>query len=345
MKALMLTGIRQVEMQDVPAPQIADDTDVLIRMEAVGVCGSDCHYYANGKIGTQVVEYPFAVGHEGAGVVEAVGSAVSRVTPGDRIAFDPAMPCGQCDQCRVGRPHTCRELRFLGCPGQAPGCLTEQIVLPEECCFPIQDTTTFEQAALGEPLAIGVYAVQRAELAASAAVGILGAGPIGLSVMLPAKHQGCGPVYMTDKIDARLAVARAGGADWTGNPEQEDVVAAIEALEPDQLDVVFECCGDPAALDQAVGLVKPGGRIMLVGIPEDNRISMDINHLRHKEIDLRNVRRQNGCVLTTLAMIQSGEVNVDFMVTHRFRFDQGGEAMDLVTDYQDGVVKAMIGFD
>jgi L-iditol 2-dehydrogenase len=161
MKALKLTGIRQMLMMDVPDPKIATDTDVLIKMKVIGVCGSDVHYYETGQIGSQVVEFPFSVGHEGAGVVEAVGSAVTSVAPGDRIAIEPAMSCGTCDQCLSKRPHTCRKLRFLGCPKQAEGCLSEYIVMPEQCCFKISDKTTFDEAAISEPLAIGVYAVKQ----------------------------------------------------------------------------------------------------------------------------------------------------------------------------------------
>ena len=130
MKSMMLTGIRRMEMHQVPDPEVADDHDVLIKMKVIGVCGSDVHYYTSGKIGSQVVQYPFPVGHEGAGEVVSTGKAVTRVRPGDRIAIEPAMPCRECDQCQAGRPHTCRNLRFLGCPGQADGCLSEYIVMP-----------------------------------------------------------------------------------------------------------------------------------------------------------------------------------------------------------------------
>ncbi len=161
MKAMMLTGIREMEMREVPTPSIINDNDVLIRMKTLGVCGSDIHYYVSGKIGSQVVQYPFTVGHEGAGEVEAVGKAVTRVKPGDRIAIEPAMPCWECDQCKAGRPHTCRKLRFLGCPGQAEGSLSEFIVMPETSCIPIPDSMSYDQAAISEPLAIGVYAVKQ----------------------------------------------------------------------------------------------------------------------------------------------------------------------------------------
>ena len=334
-----------MELRDVPTPVIACDTDVLIRMTRVGVCGSDVHYYTEGKIGSQVVSYPFTVGHEGAGIVEQAGSAVMRVKAGDRIAIEPAMPCGQCDQCRVGRPHTCRKLRFLGCPKQAEGCLSEYLVLPEASCFPIPETMSFDQAAISEPLAIGVYAVKRSIPMQGATVGILGAGPIGLSVLLPARAQGARRIFVTDKIDARRALARRAGADWAGNPDACDAVAEITALEPAQLDVVFECCGKQEALDQAIALLKPGGKLMLVGIPPTvERVSFQIDKLRHKEICIQNVRRQNHCVQPALDMITRGDFHVDGMVTHRFPFERTREAFDLVAGYKDGVVKAMIEY-
>mgnify|MGYP001825608646 FL=1 len=148
-----------MEMKEVPAPALLNDRDVRIKMKTLGVCGSDIHYYVSGKIGSQVVEYPFTVGHEGAGEVVEIGKAVSRVKPGDRIAIEPAMPCWECDQCRSGRPHTCRKLRFLGCPGQAEGSLSEYIVMPETSCFKIPDHMSYDEAAISEPLAIGLYAV------------------------------------------------------------------------------------------------------------------------------------------------------------------------------------------
>ncbi len=161
MKAMMLTGIRQMELKEVSTPAILNERDVLIKMKTLGVCGSDIHYYVSGKIGSQVVQYPFTVGHEGAGEVEAVGKGVSMVKPGDRIAIEPAMPCWECDQCQAGRPHTCRNLRFLGCPGQAEGSLSEYIVMPETSCFKIADEMSYDEAAISEPLAIGLYAVKQ----------------------------------------------------------------------------------------------------------------------------------------------------------------------------------------
>ena len=341
---MRLTGIRQMEVKEVPTPAIVNDKDVLIRMKTLGVCGSDIHYYVNGKIGSQVVEYPFTVGHEGAGLVEAVGKAVTRVKPGDRIAIEPAMPCWECDQCRAGRPHTCRNLRFLGCPGQAEGSLSEFIVMPESSCFPIPGSMSYDQAAISEPLAIGVYAVKQSIPMEGAKVGILGFGPIGMSVLLPAQAMGASEIYVSDKIDERLDLAKRCGADAVANASEEDVPAVFSKEVPELLDVVFECCGEQEALDDAVKLLKPGGKLMIIGIPEFDHWSFPADLMRRKELCIQNVRRQNEAVQPALDMIASGEINVDAMATHRFSFEDTKAAFDLVASYGDGVMKAMIDF-
>lgn len=345
MKAMKLTGIREMEMMEVPDPVLEGPKDVLIEMGAVGVCGSDVHYYTTGRIGSQVVEYPFTVGHEGAGTVLEVGPEVTAVNPGDTIAIEPAMTCGTCDQCRVGRANTCRKNRFLGCPGQTEGCLSQRIVMPEFCCFPLREGTSLPQATLSEPLAIGVYAVKHSVPMTDAKVGILGMGPIGQTVLLPALHAGAGVVYTTDRQEARCRYALEAGAEYAGNPDREDVVQAILDKEPLGLDVVFECCGMQDALDHAIKLLKPGGKLMLIGIPEVDRVSFTIDQMRRKEICLQNVRRQEGCVQDALDLIELGHVDVAPMITHTYAFEETQEAFDTVAGYKDGVLKAMIEFE
>lgn len=255
----MLTGIKHFEIKQVPTPEIVDDTDVLIKIKTVGVCGSDVHYYIAGRIGSQIVQFPFIIGHETAGIVERTGKKVRKVRPGQRIAIDPAVSCGRCDQCRVGRENTCRELLFLGCPKQLEGCLCEYIVLPEKCCFPIKESMTFEQATLSEPLAIGVYSIERSMLPAKANVAILGVGPVGMSVFHVLRTKNVGDVYVTDKIEERLRFSKKLNPKWSGNPDHTDIVKKISNIEPLLLDVVFECSGDTDAIGQAVQLLKPGG--------------------------------------------------------------------------------------
>jgi len=341
---MMLTGIRQMEIVEVPEPSIVNAGDVKIRMLVVGVCGSDIHYYVNGKIGSQVVEYPFPVGHEGAGVVVETGRTVKNLKPGDIIAIEPAMPCGECDQCLSGRPNTCRKLRFLGCPGQAEGCLKEYIVMPEKSCFLLTGGLKADHGVLSEPLAIGVYSAERSVPLAGKKVGILGFGPIGMSVMLAAKAYGAEKIYVTDKIEARLAIAKKEGAASVFNPLKIDIEKTILEAEPLGLDVVFECCGEQVAFDQGIDILKPGSTLMVVGIPEFDRWSMSVDKTRRREITVRFVRRQADCTGKVLEMMKSSQIDISRMITHRFPFNKTRDAFDLVAAYGDGVMKAMIDF-
>lgn len=344
MKAMMLTGIRQMEMHDIPEPALVNSNDVKIKMSVMGICGSDIHYYTQGKIGTQKVEYPFTVGHEGAGVVVEVGKSVKRVKSGDQIAIDPAMPCRVCDQCLTGRHHTCRKLLFLGCPGQAEGCLTEYIIMPETSCFPLLGKLTPDHGSISEPLAVGVYAEKKSGGVKALSIGIFGFGPIGMSVMLASKAQGVSKIYVTDLIDERLAIARIEGATLTGNPMKENISGKIMLTETLGLDMAFECCGKQEAFDQAIELLKPGGKLIVIGIPEFDRWSMNVETTRRREISLQFIRRQVDCVEQALEMMNNGSISIENMVTHRFPFERTKEAFDIVSDYRDGVMKAMIDF-
>ena len=344
MKAMILTGLRSIEIIEKPVPEIMKPDEVLIKIMSVGICGSDIHYYKEGNIGNQVVKYPFTIGHEGAGIVEKTGKAVKNVKPGDRVAIDPAMPCYSCDQCKAGRYHTCRNIKFLSVPGQSEGCMAEYVVMPASSCFRLNKNISLDQAALSEPLSIGLYATRISVPLKNSKVGILGTGPIGISVLLPALHFGAKKVYMTDKIDARLSLGSEMGAHWTGNVDKEDIVKKILGSEPQQLDVVFECCGQQEAVDQAIQLLKPGGKLVIVGIPVFARWSFDTDDFRRKEICVQNVRRQNESLEETLKLISNKSIRPDKMQTHTFKFEQIKEAFETVAGYKDGVMKAMINF-
>ena len=331
-----------MEMANVPEPTIKKGEDVLLKVEVVGVCGSDVHYYETGRIGSQIVEYPFIVGHECAATVKAVGSAVTRVKVGDGVVVEPAIACNTCDQCKQGRENTCRNLKFLGCPGQTAGCLCEYIVMPEDCCFPIDGKITFEQGVLCEPLAIGVYAVKQACLSEGADIAILGSGPIGLSCLVGARAENVNGCYVTEKIERRVKIAERNGATWVGNPNKEDIVKEILKRQPAGMDVVFECAGQQETIDEGIELLRPGGKLMVIGIPRTERVSFPIHKMRRKEITIINVRRQNKCTQVCIDLIASGKIGVDFMITHRFKLERTQDAFDVVAEYRDGVVKALI---
>jgi L-iditol 2-dehydrogenase len=260
------------------------------------------------------------------------------------VVVDPSVSCGVCDQCRLGHFHTCRKVRFLGCPGQLEGCLCEYIVMPEDCCYGSRGLTA-DQAALVEPLSIGHYAVQLSGDLKGKKIGILGSGPIGLSVLMAARAAGASAIYVTDRLDYRLETARQQGASWTGNPDRMDIVRDIIQHEPMELDVVFECCGQQSALNQAMELCKPMSRIVIVGIPETDQISFAVHDARRKGLSFINVRRQNECVDPVIDQICGGAIKPDFMITHRFSLDQAGAAFELLADYRDGIMKAMVDME
>jgi L-iditol 2-dehydrogenase len=341
MKAMVLTEIRKIEIVEQPAPLLQHPTDVLLRIVRAGICGSDLHYFTQGRIGDQIVPFPFCIGHECSGVVEDIGKKVTRFRPGDLIVVNPSVSCGTCDQCRLGHFHTCRTVRFLGCPGQLEGCLCDLMVMPEDCCYSAKGLTA-DQAALVEPLSIGSYAVQLSGSVKGKKVGILGSGPIGLSVLLSTQVDGASAIYVTDRLDYRLETARQQGATWTGNPNRTDIVHDILQREPLELDVVFECCGQQTAFDQALKLCKPMGRLVIVGIPETDQSSFAVHDARRKGLTLVNVRRQNECIDPVIDLIHEGRIKPDFMITHRFRLDQVGKAFELLADYGDGIIKAIV---
>ena len=339
---MALTGIGEMGMIAEADPVLRGEEDILIRVSHIGVCGSDMHYYTTGRIGNNRVEYPFVVGHEGSGIVEETGAGVSRLKKGQRIAIEPAMSCRKCDQCVSGRPHTCRNLKFLGNPGQSAGILSERIVIPADSCYPLMDNLGNEKAVLAEPLSIAIWAADLAGTKPDMKIGILGSGPIGISVLMYCRFLGVKDIYITDKLEYRLKMAEAAGAIWSGNPDSSDVVKTILDEEPEGLDLVFDCCGMQEAMDQAVRILKPGGKIMIVGIPEFNDWSLPADLIRRKEICFQNVRRQNDCLQKAIDLITESRIDVSSLITHRFSFSDTDKAFDLVSTYRDGVMKAII---
>lgn len=342
MRAALLIGIKQIALRESPQPKLQSSRDVLLQIEAVGVCGSDVHYYRCGGIGAQAVEFPWPLGHECAGRVVEIGSDVRHLQPGQRVAIDPLVACGQCDQCRADRPHTCRHQNFLGSPGQLPGALAEYLVMPAECCYPVPDSMTAAQAVMVEPFSIALHAQRLARPEPGAKIAVLGSGPIGLCVLLALRAGGDCSIYATDLVDDRLAVARRLGARWAGSPRATNIVADIAELEPHGVDFVFECAGEQETLDQGIELLKPGGALLILGIPEVERVSFDIHALRRKEAWIGNVRRQNHCIAAAIDLITRGVVNLDPLVTHHFPLAETAAAFDLVAGYRDGVTKAII---
>jgi L-iditol 2-dehydrogenase len=380
MKAAFLTDIGRLEIRDLPMPRLSQDGQVLLRVDVVGVCGSDMHYFRSGRIGSQVVKFPWLMGHEFAATVVEVGAVGAPgseahvgshrcagvpsdpyglrlwhpLKVGDRVAVDPLVWCGRCDQCLCGRVHTCRDQVFMGCPGQVEGCLTEYVAWPAKCCYKLPPAVDQVWGAMVEPLSIGMWAQRLAPPLAGKKAAILGVGPIGLCTLMAMKAA-CGDceIFATDLLEYRLELAKRLGADWTELAEAQDMRAQIphsrdlrthgtRSSAPREFDVVFECAGKQETLDRGVEILKPGGTLVAVGIPEGNRISFDMNLVRRKELRIQNVRRQNECVSDAIELAAGGRINLGSMVTHHFSLDQTQQAYELVAGYGDGVVKAVI---
>jgi L-iditol 2-dehydrogenase len=345
MKAVYLTAPGQFAARDVPDPEIERAGDVRLTLQAVGVCGSDLHYYRTGRIGSQVLTTPWIMGHECTAVVESIGSAVTALRPGDRVAVDPLIACGRCDQCLSGRANTCRQQRFLGCPNQQHGCMCQLLVMPAECCFRVPAHLSPGAAVMVEPFAIALHSQRLWGNPAGKSIGILGAGPIGLCVLAALRLADAKAIAVTDRLGYRLDMARSLAATSTHHTELSDVVREVAAAHPEGLDAVFDCSGEQSALDQAVTLLKPGGTLVIVGIPEADRISFDISALRRKELEVINVRRQNDCTADAVEILGSGRLDLDPVITHHFGLADSKQAFDLVANYRDQVQKALIHFE
>jgi len=344
MDSVALTGIARMQTISEPDPVLRNENDVLVRVSHMGVCGSDMHYFNTGRIGITEVVYPCVLGHEGSGIVEEIGRGVEGLKKGQRIMIEPAMPCGKCDQCLADRPHTCRNILFLGQPGVQPGLLSEFILMPEHCCFPLPDHMSNEHAVMAEPLSIAIWAADLAPVRKEMNIGILGSGPIGMCVLLYCKYLGVENIFVTDKLDYRLKMAENSGALWTGDPDSSDIVRDILEEAPEGMDIVFDCCGMQEAMEQAIEIMKPGGKIMIVGIPEFENWSIPADVPRRNEIGFQNVRRQNNRLQTAIDLISESKIDVSSLITHRYSFNETGKAFDLVSNYRDGVMKTIVEF-
>ncbi len=338
MRAAVQTGIGRIEIVEKPTPQPGRG-QVLVRLRAIGICGSDVHYFVDGRIGDAVVEYPFILGHEPAGEVAALGAGVTGLAVGQRVALEPALSCGHCHSCKIGRPNCCPNVRFLGTP-PIDGTFEEYHLYAPEQCVPIPDSVSFEAAATLEPMAVGIHAVNMAPLKMGDRIAIMGCGPIGIVTMMAARAAGASFIAMTDPIAARREAAKRFGADLVLDPSDGKAVETITATGP--IDIAFEAVGEQAAIDDATLCVRPAGTCVIIGIPAVDRISLWVHNVRRKELNIIMARRSNQALEPTIRLMATGQIDPERIVTHRFPLEQLAEGMDLVHHYRDGVLKAMI---
>ena len=341
MKVALLYGPRDVRLGKMDAPRPVDD-EVLIKVESAGVCGSDLHLYSQGRIGDTVVTEPHVMGHEFCGTVAEMGPKVDGRKVGMRVAVEPSLPCRKCEFCRIGRYNICPNLRFTGLP-PTHGAYAEYIAIPYDFAHPVPETMSADEAAMVEPLAVGVHAVELAEMHPEDTVAVLGLGSIGLLTACVAKLSGAAQVFGTDLLPYRLDLSRDYGVDVPINAgERNPVQTILEATNGRGVDVVFEAAGALETPQQALEIVKPGGTVVMVGIYEREEVPLVFTHGRRKELVVKWCRRFVHNFPRAITLASEGSVALEPLVTHHFPLEKTGEAFELVANYADGVVKAAI---
>lgn len=341
MKALVLHGIRDLRVEERPKPTPGPG-QVLARVRAVGLCGSDVHYYTHGRIGDQVLRAPMIVGHEGAGEVAELGAGVTDLAVGQRVAIEPALSCGHCEFCETGRQNLCPKVKFCSTPPN-DGLMVEYVAVARHQCAPLPDAIDFEVAAMLEPLQVSVHASNLIGFHPGETVAVVGCGCIGLGCMEMARVGGAGRIIMTDKLDYRLALAKRLGADETINIDRENPVEAVKRLTDGRgADLVFECTNRAAGAPQAYDLAGIGGRVCLVGIPEEDEIVLNTHRPRRKELRVQYVRRSRHALKQAVTLVSGGRLDVRSWITHRMPLDDAAKAFEMVAGYKDNVLKAVI---
>ncbi len=341
MRAMVLERPTVMTMAERPKPKPGPG-EVLVRVHRVGICGSDVHYYTHGRIGSFVVEKPIVLGHETAGIIEAVGSGVSASRVGERVAIEPGVPDRTCEWCRAGRYNLCPNVAFLATPPY-DGSFADYLVTPSDFAFALPENVSLDEGALVEPLSVGVYAVRRSGLLAGQTVAVVGAGPIGLVTQQVARAAGAGRIVAIDRESARLATAKELGATDVIDASTADPERALMALTGGRgVDVVFEAAGSPATCALAVKLAVRGGTVVNIGLPPEDMFPYPLVSAMAREVDVKTIFRYANVYPAAIALIASGRVDVKRLVTHRFTLERAEAALQLADSRADGVIKAMV---
>jgi L-iditol 2-dehydrogenase len=341
MRLSRLYGIRDLRLETAPRP-VPGPGEVLLRVMAVGVCGSDVHYYLEGRIGDQVVTDPIIMGHEFSARVAGLGPGVEGLEVGQLVAVEPGIACGGCEMCQQGHPNLCPHVRFCGTP-PIDGVLAEYTIMPAENCFPLPAGFSPEAGALLEPLGIAIHTVDLAHLQVGQTVAVLGAGPIGLLVAAVARAAGAGQVFITEPLAYRRRFAQEYAADAAFDPDRDDVVAEILILTGGRgVDVAFEAAGAPETPQQAAAMARIGGAVIIAGIPADDTMTFNASTVRHKGLTIKLVRRMKHTYPRAIRLVQAGLVDVEALVSHRLPLARAAEAFEMVAGYEDGVLRAVI---
>ncbi len=315
---LRAAGDLGVEERPVPTP---GPHEVLVRIASVGVCGSDVHYYEHGRIGSYEVTAPLVLGHESSGTVEAVGEAVTRLQPGDRVSLEPGVPDLSCIQCLAGRYNLCEDMRFHATPPY-DGSFAEYVVHHELFAHAVPDSMSDDAAALLEPLSVALWACQKGQVTAGSRVLVTGVGPVGLLVVQVARALGATEVTASDVNEERLELARTMGATRVVDPTRDN------AAPEHRPDVLLDCSGNPGAIRAAIDLVAPAGHVVLVGMG-GAEYPMPMSTVQERELVVTGTFRYAHTWPTAIALASSGAIELDQLVTSHHGIEQISDALTI----------------
>ena len=341
MKVALMEGIGKMgyTTRPIPTPKA---NEVLVKLEYVGICGSDMHYYETGAIGNFIVEPPFVLGHEPGGVVVEVGEDVKHLKVGDRVALEPGKTCGHCEFCRTGRYNLCPDVVFFATP-PVDGVFQEYVAHEADLCFKLPENVSTLEGALIEPLAVGFHAANQGSAHAGQTAVVMGAGCIGLVTMMALKAEGVSKVYVVDIMQKRLDKAMELGADGVINGKDEDAVEAVMRLtEGAGCDLVIETAGTEFTTRQCIRMTKKGATIVLVGYSKTGEMTLPMSMALDKELTIKTIFRYRHIYPMAIDAVASGRVNLKGIVTDVFDFDDLQNAMDKSIADKANIVKAVV---
>jgi L-iditol 2-dehydrogenase len=319
-RAAVLHAPGDVRLEDRAVPE-PGDREVLVEIAAVGVCGSDIHYYEHGRIGSFVVREPLVLGHESAGRVAKLGPGASRHEVGDRVTLEPGVPCGACRECRTGRYNLCRDVRFFATP-PIDGTFANYVTIHEDFAFALPDSVSDQAGALMEPLSVGVWACQKAGVGPGDRVLVTGAGPIGLLALQAARAFGATEVTITDVNPHRLALAERTGASRAIDVSQTPLEEADL-----EVDALIECSGHPASLKAGIAALRPAGKAVLVGMGPEEEGTVPLSLIQSRELWLTGTFRYANTYPTAIALAADGRVDLEAIITGHYGLDDAEAAL------------------
>lgn len=341
MKVAVMEGIGKMGFEEREIPKPKDD-EVLVKLEYVGICGSDLHYYETGAIGDYIVEPPFVLGHEPGGVVVEVGKNVSHLKAGDRVALEPGKTCGHCEFCKEGKYNLCPDVVFFATP-PVDGVFQEYVAHEADLCFKLPENVSTLEGALIEPLAVGFHAAIQGDAHLGQKAVVMGAGCIGLVSMMALKARGVSEVFVVDIMDKRLEKAMELGASAVINGARENVEERIKELTKGKgADLVIETAGTEITTRQAIHIAKKGSNIVLVGYSKSGEMTLPMSLVLDKELTFKTVFRYRHIYPMAIEAVAAGKVNLKGIVTNIFSLDEAQEAMDYSVHNKADIVKSVI---